>query len=149
MTITTEELINSISETRKKPRNNISSFIHTMQFSPSENRIPFYIIYWCYKKWCTTNKEKYTKVVSKHVLSRDLGVFFKKLYTYPKTKKFGVRIDYQMSVCVESPYLPLSEEEEALAFHYYHYLYDQDRSTRKALWKTKRKQKEKKKNIQA
>jgi hypothetical protein len=134
---------------KSKINNNVQSFINFTEMVPSENRVPFYIIYWLYRKWCKQNEVKKTKIVSKHVLSKTLGLFFNKKSTYPKTKKYGVRIDYQMVVYVDSPYLPFSTEEEEIAFKYYHYQYAQDRAKRKRKPWTAQRKKHQKENEQS
>lgn len=125
---------------KRKKHNNAIKFINFMEFSESDTHVPFYVVYWYYRKWCEENSVKPSRRVTKHVLSRTIGNFFKKKSTYPKSKKYGVTIDYQMVVYVKSPYFPLDKEEQEIAFNYYHYFYDQERQS----WKTKRKRKEQK-----
>lgn len=129
--ITTESLLAALDqkETTKR-KNNTFEFIQFLEFTESDKSIPFYVIYWLYKKWCRQSGIRKHKVVTKHALSKTIGLFFKKKSSYPKSKRFGVTINYEMRVFTASPYLPLSKEEEELAFKYYNFQYKQDRKKR-------------------
>jgi hypothetical protein len=124
---------------KRKKHNNSMKFINFMEFAESDKPVPFFLIYWAYRKWCEENNIRPNRIVTKHILSRSIGLLFKKKSTYPKTKKYGVRVDYMMVVYVKSDYLNFSEEEQELAFNYYHMMYDKERAS----WKRKRSRKQK------
>lgn len=124
--------------TKKKP-NNALKFILFMEMEHSEKPVPFYIVYWFYRKWCLQNTVRTKDIVTKHILSRSLSTHFKNKYTYPKSKRFGIRINYEMVVYVKSPYMHLSKEEEETAFNYYHIYYDTERSS----WKNRKRRRAK------
>lgn len=128
------DALESAPSRRKKPDNSLQ-FILYMEMEPSEKAVPFYIIYWYYRKWCMQKEIPANRRVTKHILSRALGLHFKKKSSYPKIKKWGVRVDYQMVVYVSSIYFNLSQEEEEIAFNYYHFYYDKERLS----WKRRRK----------
>lgn len=122
-------------EAKVKTKDNAQQFISFIELAPSETKVPFFLIYWLYRKWCLQNKVPKKKIVSKHILARALNIVFKKKYEYPKYKKYGVKVDYLLSIYATTPYLPLSKEEEETAFYYYNFKYEQERSKgRKKLW---------------
>ncbi|MFM1781355.1 MAG: hypothetical protein RLZZ181_120 [Pseudomonadota bacterium] len=131
-------IVNSGTSAKRKKHDNSLKFINEMEFIPANDYVPFYIIYWYYRKWCEMNNVKVARRVTKHVLSRAIGLSFAKKSMYPKYKKFGVTVDYQMVVFVDSPFFTYDKDEEELAFNYYHFLYDQERKS----WKKRRRKKQ-------
>ena len=52
-----DELLQALGQTspKRKKHNNAIKFIHFMEFKDSETYVPFYIVYWFYRKWCEEN----------------------------------------------------------------------------------------------